>query len=577
MSNNNSFVNYVTLGGIILFFFTVLVALSAWITYGTIEGVLGSLAYIIVGVLNIFPWIIPFAGIPLGILDILGFFGQGMYSLTLNLAHLNHSWMPFLWYWVVSIIASIIDVIFMFLIISWLKGLKYRKKEPKTNIALINCNIIDGNRDSEVINDGVILIKNIVEENETPGLIVSVGKKDAIEIPGDYKKIDLKDAYVLPGLINAHCHLSGSGKPMKIMNLSDNILSILMKLFKTPLGKILFIKMMKKNVLNALNAGVTTLRSLSDPFYLDVKLRKKIEKGKFIGPRLICAGQGICITGGHGAMMGYVADSIPEIRKCIRKNLRKEVDCIKILSTGGVMDARKVGEAGRPQMTVEEIETACFEAHRGGLLIATHCESTEGIKEALLGGVDTIEHGAEITDELVLLFKNNPKSLRGYTALIPTVTAGMGMSTLPIEVTKITQVKHENAKLIEIGMINGLQRAYKEGIKLGLGTDASVPYSTHYEVWKELKHYIKYTDMTSQDAIYFATKNNAEIIGIDDITGTIETGKSADLQVVPGNPLDNIDFLGEVFKVIIQGNLIKNPKVKKIKKLKEFEPIKLSS
>jgi imidazolonepropionase-like amidohydrolase len=274
-------------------------------------------------------------------------------------------------------------------------------------------------------------------------------------------------------------------------------------------------------------------------------------------------------------MLGFEVDSTAEIRKAVRRNIREEVDCIKILSTGGVMDARMVGEAGRPQMTVEEIETACFEAHRGKLLIATHCESTEGMKEALLGGVDTIEHGAEITDELVPLFNNNPKSLRGYTAVVPTVSAGMGLATLPIKVTKITQIKHENAKLIEIGMIKALQRAYKEGIRFGVGTDASVPYVPHYEVWKEIKYLIKYTGMTTREAIYFATKNNAEIIGIENLTGSIESGKSADLQVVPGNPLDNIDYLGQVSKVVIRGNLIQKPKVKKIKKLKEIEPIEL--
>ena len=575
MNENNSLITFIAIFAIFLFFITLLVALFAWITYGTMEGVLGTLAYAIVGLLNVFPWIIPFAGIPLGILDILGIFGQGMYSLTLNIAHLTPSWMPVLWYWIVSIVAIIIDIISMIFIISWLRGLKYRKKEPKTNLALINCNIIDGNRSSQVINKGVILIKNIVEENETPGLIVGVGKADEIQIPEDFKKIDLKSAYILPGLINAHCHLTGSGKPMKIMNLSDKALNFLMKILKTPLGKLFLSKMMKKNVLNALNAGVTTLRSLSDPFYLDIKLRKKIEKGKLIGPRLVCAGQGICITGGHGGVIGYIADSKPEIRKCIRQNLREEVDCIKILSTGGVLDARKVGEAGRPQMTMEEIEIACFEAHRGGLLVATHCESTEGMKEALLGGVDTIEHGAEITDELVPLFKNNPKSFRGYTSLIPTVSAGMGMATLPKEETKITQVKFENAKLIARGMIKGLQRAYKENIKLGVGTDAAAPYVPHYEVWKELLYYLHYTEMSPQEAIYFGTKGNAEIIGINDITGSIEVGKSADLQVVQGNPLDDMDSLGEVSMVIMQGHLIKKPKVKKIKKLKEIEPLEL--
>jgi imidazolonepropionase-like amidohydrolase len=209
------------------------------------------------------------------------------------------------------------------------------------------------------------------------------------------------------------------------------------------------------------------------------------------------------------------------------------------------------------------------------MLIATHCESTEGINEALLGGVDTIEHGAEITDDLVSLFKDNPKSLRGYTAVVPTISAGMGLSTFPIKITKITQIKYENAKIIELGMIKGLQRAYKEGIRFGVGTDASVPYVPHYEVWKELKYLIKYTGMNAQEAIYFATKNNAEIIGVEKITGSIEIGKSADLQVVTGNPLENIDYLGQVSKVIIRGNLIPKPKVKKIKKLKEIEPIEL--
>jgi len=239
------------------------------------------------------------------------------------------------------------------------------------------------------------------------------------------------------------------------------------------------------------------------------------------------------------------------------------------------MDSIKVGEAGRPQMTIEEIETACFEAHRGGILVATHCESTHGIKEALLGGVDSIEHGAEIPDELVPLFKKNPKSLRGFTTLTSTVSAGMGMAVLSKEETKITDVKKENAVLIEKGMINGLQKAYKEGIKLTVGTDASVPYSTHYNVWKELKYFMKYTGMSAQEAIHYATKGNADNIGIGDVTGSIEVGKFADIQVVQSNPLKNIDSLGNVSMVFIKGHQIKNPKVKKVKNLTDFEPIEL--
>ena len=554
--------------------FALLISILAWITYGNVEGVFGMLSYILVGFLAFYPWIIPFIGIPLGLLDLLGFVDWGIYELTLKLAHLEASWMSYIWYWVISVLGIIINIVIMIKIISWVYRLK--KKEPKKNLALINCNIIDGNRDSKIINNGVILIKNVVQNKEIEklGIIVAVGRGDEVEIPSDYKKIDLNGNYVLPGLINAHCHLFGSGKPTKIMQLSEKTLNRLLRLVQTPLGIALSKKSMKNHAITALNAGVTTLRSMSEFLYLDTKLRKKIEDGKLVGPRILCAGKGIHPTGGHG-MLGFEADSIAEIRKAVRRNIREEVDCIKILSTGGVMDARMVGEAGRPQMTIEEIETACFEAHRGKLLIATHCESTEGMKEALLGGVDTIEHGAEITDELVPLFKNNPKTLRGYTAVVPTLSAGMGLATLPIKVTKITQIKFENAKLIEIGMIKALQRAYKEGIKFGVGTDASVPYVPHYEVWKEVKYLMKYTGMNAQEAIYFATKNNAEIIRVDNITGSIEIGKSADLQVVPGNPLDNIDYLGQVTKVIIRGHLIKNPKVKKIKKLKEIEPIEL--
>ncbi|MFW9938260.1 MAG: amidohydrolase family protein [Candidatus Thorarchaeota archaeon] len=558
-----------------LFIFTIFISLLAWITYGTVEGVIGMLSYIIVGLLNFYPWLIPFVGIPLGILDVLNIFGIGMYDLTLNFAHLNSSWMPIAWFWIISIIGSLINIFLMYLIISWIAGLKYRKKEPKKDLALINCNIIDGNRESRVIENGVILVKNIVEKGEEAGLIIKVGNASEVQIPEGFKKVDLKGSYVLPGLINAHCHLTGSGKPTTLMKLSDKNMMRLIKFMATPIGKIILMKLMKQNALNALNAGVTTLRAMSDPLYIDLKLRDQIKEGKIVGPRLLCAGKGICITGGHGWMMAFVADSIPEIRKAVRQNLRMRVDHIKILSTGGVMDARKVGEAGRPQMTIEEIETACFEAHRGGLLVATHCESTEGIREAVHGGVDSIEHAAEIPDDIVPLIKNNPKSLRGYTVIVPTVSAGMGMAVLPKEETKITQESFENAIIVEKGMISALQKAYKEGLKISCGTDASVPYSLQYEVWKELMYYLKYTDMSAQEAIYFATKGNAENLGIDEITGSIEVGKFADLIVVPGNPLEKIEYLGEVSQVMIKGHLIKNPKVKKAKKLKELEPLEI--
>ena len=156
MSENKSSSNCLSC----LLTFALLISILAWITYGNVEGVLGMLSYIIVGLLALYPWVIPFIGIPLGIFDLLGFMDFGIYELTLKIAHLEASWISILWYWIISVLGIIINIILMVKIISW--GYHLKTKEPKKNLALINCNIVDGNRDSKVITNGVILIKNIV-------------------------------------------------------------------------------------------------------------------------------------------------------------------------------------------------------------------------------------------------------------------------------------------------------------------------------------------------------------------------------------------------------------------------------
>ncbi|MEJ2248986.1 MAG: amidohydrolase family protein [Candidatus Lokiarchaeota archaeon] len=573
MRKTKPFFGFVKLGSLVLFFFTLVVSELAWITYGSIEGVLGTISFFLLTILLIFPWIIPFIGIPLGILEKISIYD--IYNFVLSLSKIPSSWLTIIWYWTIVIISSLIGLLLSITIVIILMKRKYKLKKADYNIALVNCNIIDGKKESSIIENGVILIKNVVEEGKTPGLIEKVGNIESLKTPKGYKTIDLKGQYILPGLINAHCHLTGSGKPTKLMGLSDKWMEILVNFLDTFIGKIFLKNLMRKNAMNSLYAGVTTLNTMSDPLFVDLEIRDEINEGKIIGPRLLCSGKGIHITGGHGGVMAHTVDSTVEIRKAVRKNLREKVDFIKILSTGGVMDARAIGEAGRPQMTVKEIKTACFEAHRGNLLVATHCESTKGIEEALEGGVDSIEHGAEIPDDLVPKFKNNPNSLRGYTILTPTLSAGMGLATLPKEETKITNEKYENAKIIAKGMIKALQNAYKSDIKLNLGTDASVPYSTHYDVWKEIKYWIHYTNMSPQEAIYHATLGNAENLRIEKVTGSITKGKFADLQVVPENPYENINNLGEVSMVIIKGLLIKNPKVQKIKNLKEIYPIEI--
>ncbi|ACA54989.1 amidohydrolase family protein [Clostridium botulinum] len=431
------------------------------------------------------------------------------------------------------------------------------------NCAFINCNVINGNINSEIQNNMVILVNNT-------GTIYKIGKKTEIDIPSNYKIIDIDNKFVMPGLINAHVHLFSSGKPMKAAS-NDNLQKLLFKFFDTRLGKALLKNSMKNNVITALNSGVTTLRCVGDVLYKDVEIRNEINNCSYLGPNLIVSGYMISVTGGHGAPhVSIISDSPWEGRKCVRKNVKEKVDFIKICITGGVTDARMVGEAGRLQMTEEEVSAICDEAHKIGLLVAAHVESKEGLRIALKGGVDTIEHGSEMDDEIIDLFKNNPKSLRGYSALIPTLHAAIPMNNLEKSITKINEITKQNSSIVCNGMISGIKQALASGIKIGLGTDASMAYVTHYNTWRELDYLVRYVGITPQQAIYHATKSNAEIIGIDNYTGSLDIGKYADFIVLDENPLQNIKTLSKPCIVVTRGNVINKPKIKKLKKIDDL-------
>ncbi|GAB1156283.1 amidohydrolase family protein [Paenibacillus illinoisensis] len=431
----------------------------------------------------------------------------------------------------------------------------------KTAYALKNCHLIHGDLNRNLEKNMTVLV------NEQ-GLIQGIGKSSELAIPSHYEVIDLSGKYVMPGLINAHVHLFADGKPFSL-SVSEGMLQFAYdRILNTKFGKNVLKKRMKRNALTALHAGVTTMRSVGEFFYTDVKLRDEINNGEFVGPNLLVSGFFLSVTGGHGApFLALVGDSPWEARRNVRINVKNGVDLIKICVTGGVTDAKMVGEAGRLQMTVEEVAAICEEAHKIGLRVAAHVESTEGVRVALKGGVDTIEHGSEMDDEIISLFKNNPNALNGYTALIPTFLAAYPSALFDTSVTKVSATVKENARLVYTSMLKGAKQAIDNGITIGLGTDAAMSYVTHYDMWREMDYYIKQTNLSNKQLIDMVTRTNAKILGLEDVTGTVDIGKQADLIVLDQSPLENIEALSDVRIVMVKGNLIQSPSVTRIQQV----------
>ncbi|MEJ8305534.1 amidohydrolase family protein [Saccharibacillus sacchari] len=427
----------------------------------------------------------------------------------------------------------------------------------KSMRALTHCTIIHGHASIPPEPDMTILIGE-------DGNILNVGKTNELPPHADCEVINLGGKFVMPGLINAHVHLFSDGKPMQL-SVGENLLNAGVKLLGTGLGKRILIKRMRKNAETALQSGVTTMRSVGEFFYQDVKLRDLIQNGKAQGPRLMVSGFFLSVTGGHGApFLALEGDSPWEGRKNVRKNVRGGVDWIKICTTGGVTDAKALGEAGRLQMTEDEVTAICDEAHKIGLMVAAHAESPEGVRVALRGGVDTIEHGAAMDAETISLFKNNPRSLRGYSSLIPTLQAGYPTALLDRDLTNVSDTVYGNACLIYEHMLKGFRQALEHGITIGIGTDAAMSYVTHYNLWRELDHMIRFAGITTMKAIDLVTRSNAEILGLGDDRGTIDRGKKADLLVLEQNPLENIRALADPYQVMLNGAFVEKRTVRKI-------------
>lgn len=415
--------------------------------------------------------------------------------------------------------------------------------------------------------DGTTLSDMSVVVNEG-GRIETLAPSDTIGIPAHYHRIDATGKYVAPGLINAHVHLFSDGRPLDPDRATPRAQKRLKSLLSTPGGRAVATSKARTNLTTLLRSGVTTVRTLGDIGYEAVALRRKVESGALLGPRILASGPMLAVPEGHGApLVALTGEGPDESRRNAETNIDHGVNVLKIAATGGITDAQEPGEAGRPQMDVASMRAICDVAHADDMIVAAHAQSPEGVRAALEAGVDTIEHGAHLNEETLELFADNPHALRGYSALIPTMSAGLALTALPQELTGINDIQAASAKEITDGMIAGARDAHMHGVKVGVGTDSGMTFVTQYSTWRELYLLAHYAGFSAAEAFHAATQGNAEILGISRETGSITVGKSADLLVLDDDPARDLRTLASPKLVVTAGRPVWRPHVRHIESI----------
>ena len=363
----------------------------------------------------------------------------------------------------------------------------------------------------------------------------------------DFQKYyDLKDSYVLPGLMDAHVHLAQEYVPKAERDLKVE-----------PEFNAIFAA---ANAIKTLNAGFTTVRNVGDGGMETISLRNAINKGIVPGPRILTSGKTIATTGGHGDPTNGlptdlyepptpeegVVDSFEDIKKAVRQRYKDGTDGIKITATGGVLSVAKSGE--NPQFTNNELEALISIAKDYGLWVAAHAHGKEGMLRAVNAGVTSIEHGTFMDSEVMDAMKKNG------TYYVPTILAGEWVA----EKSKIDNFFPElvRPKAAKIGpqILDTFTKAHKYGVRIAFGTDSGV--SAHGDNWQEFALMVK-GGMSPLETIQSATLETAKLFRLENEIGKIRTGFSADIIALRDNPLENIESLKDISFVMKEGTRYK--------------------
>jgi imidazolonepropionase-like amidohydrolase len=414
------------------------------------------------------------------------------------------------------------------------------QKPASKTIVLKAARLFDG-KSNALVTPGIVVVKD--------GKIVAAGTSAGI--PADAQVIDLGDATLLPGFIDAHTHLTGAYK----VDFKQAMLDELQK----PISEEALDSSVNARV--TLMAGVTTVRDVGSSNYLDVGLRNAINAGVVPGPRMLVSVHAIGATGGHCDETGFraglfgketgpeegVINGADEARRAVRLAHKYGATIIKTCATGGVLSLADAVDT--PQLTQEELNAIVDEAHALRLKTAAHAHGAEGAKRAIRAGIDSIEHGSFLDDEALEMMKQ-----RG-TFYVPTLMAVQGLQERIDRGDYIPPPILVKAKAAIAAIHQTFQRALAKGVKIGLGTDAAVyPHGRNTEEF----HQMVDLGMKPIDALKAGTSADAELLGLSDKIGTLETGKLADVVAVPGDPLQNIRQTEKVFFVMKEGVIYKN-------------------
>lgn len=394
------------------------------------------------------------------------------------------------------------------------------------------------------VDKGRLLEDRYVEVSQ--GRIASVSDQPPESAPA---VLDLTDQTCLPGLMDMHTHLAFEFGPRAYLerfqfNAADYAIRA------------------SRNAEKTLMAGFTTVRDLGDVFNVTVALRKAVDAGIVSGPRIFTAGKSLASTGGHadptnGVRADWMGNPGPELgvvngvddaRKAVRQRYKDGVDVIKLTATGGVLSLARSGD--NPQFTVEEIAAIVDTAHDYGFVVAAHAHGAEGMRRAVLGGVDSIEHGTYMDRNIAALMKKHG------TWYVPTLLAGQWVAEKAAIDGFFPPVVRDKAARIGPQLRATFAMAHKAGVPIAFGTDSGV--SAHGGNAREFALMVQ-AGMSPLDAIRSATVHAARLLNMEDELGRISPGLRADLVAVAGNPLEDIRLLEDVRWVIKDGVVYKRP------------------